>query len=146
MKGERQGHTLSPTALVNEAYLRLYSEEERNGQTHRSFYSSAARGMRQILVDYARGKKADKRGGGISAITLNEQQHAAAEINLDILELNTALEKLATIDQEKVSIVEMRYFAGMTLDEVATELDISIATVKRKWTTARAWLFRELTN
>lgn len=146
MRGEKQGHTLSPTALVNEAYLRLHTAEEKGSSSHRSFLSSAARAMRQILVDHARSKKAEKRGGGISAITLDEGIMGAATTDVDILSLNRALDKLAASDLVKVQIVEMRYFAGMTLEEIAAELKLSVATVKRRWTTARAWLFRELSD
>jgi len=147
MRGERLGHTLSPTALVNEAYLRSHSVSSKGSVEHRFYLASVARDMRQILVDHARARRAEKRGGGVPAMTLHEELHASPiASNVDILALHDALEKLAGSDAIKVNIVEMRYFAGMTLEEIAQHLDISIATVKRKWTAARAWLFRELTN
>jgi len=146
MRDERHNHTLSPTALVNEAYLRLHPAGEKGSVEHRFFLASAARDMRQILVDYARAKKAEKRGGGLPAMTLDENIHADVAATVDILALNSALEKMAASDMAKVHIVEMRYFCGMTLEEIATELEISLATVKRKWTAARAWLFRELSD
>ncbi len=146
MRDEQRGHTLSPTALVNEAYLRLYSAEERSGISHSSFQAAAARSMRQILVDYARAKKAGKRGGNVSAITLHENIHSEINTDIDILALNDALDKLAASDTSKVQIVEMRYFSGMTLGEIAVELEISVATVKRRWVTAKAWLFREISS
>lgn len=144
MRNERQNHTLCPTALVNEAYLRLHPASHSDDNGRGKFMASVARSMRQILVDHARAKKSDKRGGGISAITLDESLHFTADPDINILALNNALEKMLTYDELKVHIVEMRYFSGMTLEEIAVELEISVATVKRKWTAARAWLFREL--
>lgn len=143
MRNERQNHTLSPTALVNEAYLRLRVAEVMDPQY---FLATAARDMRQILVDHARAKNARKRGDGIPAISLDEDLHASVSLDVDIIALNAALDKLAIADAVKVRIVEMRYFAGMTLAEIASELSIPVATVKRKWTMARTWLFRELSS
>jgi len=144
MLGERKAHTLSPTALVNEAYLRFHASKKREPESHTHFLALAAREMRHILVDHARARNAQKRGDGIPAITLHEELHSVETHDVDILALDTALIKLQKIDDSKVRIVEMRYFSGMTLDEIAVEMEISVATVKRKWTTARAWLFREL--
>ncbi|MCF6354670.1 MAG: ECF-type sigma factor [Candidatus Polarisedimenticolaceae bacterium] len=146
MRDERHNHTLSPTALVNEAYLRLHPAGEKGSAGHRCFLAAAARDMRQILVDHARAKKAEKRGGGLPALTLDESIHGDVAATVDILALNSALEKMAMSDMTRVHVVEMRYFCGMTLEEIAAELEISVATVKRKWTTARAWLFRELSD
>lgn len=146
MRSERQGHTLSPTALVNEAYLRIYAETEHSDKEQRTFLAFAAHKMRQILVDHARARNALKRGGGVSAITLDETMVAASSGSIDILSLNDGLEKLALHDPEKVRIVEMRYFSGMTLEAIAVEMGLSVSSVKRKWTAARAWLYRELVD
>jgi len=144
MLDEKPGHTLCPTALVKEVYLRHGGHKNSGQVCRRGFYAAAARSMRQILVDHARAKNALKRGAGIAAITFDEQIHSNPAQNVDVLALDQALEKLAHRDQNKVRIVEMRYFSGMTLEEIAGELQVSLATVKRKWTAARAWLFREL--
>lgn len=145
MRSEKAGHTLSPTALVNELYLRRHAKNNRTQSDRLLFLATAAHEMRQILVDHARTKKAIKRGSGITAITLIEDQHSSANTpEIDILSLNYALDKLGQKDSSKLHIIEMRYFSGLTLEEIAQELDLSLSTVKRRWTAARAWLFREL--
>lgn len=149
LRHERPGQTLQATALVHEAFLRLSAEKNHpwNNRTH--FLAIAALSMRQILVQRARARHADKRGGqDAQRITLDES--ALAEVpatqpsGVDVLALDTALEKLAALDAQQAKIVELRYFGGLTVEEVAETLEISPATVKRHWTIARAWLQKEL--
>jgi len=144
LRYENPGHTLSPTALVNELYLKRCSARSKSETDRRLYLSAAAHEMRQILVDHARAKKAEKRGGSATLLTLSDERDIECEPEVDVLALNEALETLGQKDQSKLQIVEMRYFSGLTLDEIALELGFSVATVKRKWTAARAWLFREL--
>lgn len=144
MSGERSGHTLSPTALVNEAYLKYQASQQIGTQIE--FKVVAARNMRQILVNHAVARKTQKRGGPESTILVPEDSLATPEDGLDLLALNEALERLEAIDETKAHIVDLRYFAGCTNEEIAEALGISVATVKRKWTAARAWLFRELSR
>jgi RNA polymerase sigma factor (TIGR02999 family) len=143
MRGERSGHTLQTTALVNEAYVRLAGADgiEIVDRTH--FFAMAATMMRRILVDHARAHAADKRGGGVTMIALDERI-AAAETNVDLLALDAALTRLAVMDPQQARIVELRFFTGLTVEETADALDISPATVKRDWAIAKAWLHHEL--
>lgn len=142
--GERPGHTLNTTDLVHEAYLKLVQFNRINWENRSHFYGMASQVMRNILVDYAVKKKAQKRGGDRQRVTLGKQ-NLATEINLhDILSIHQALEQLAKIDERQVRVVECRFFGGMTLKETAKALDISTATVSRDWKMARAWLNREL--
>ncbi|MEZ4649763.1 MAG: ECF-type sigma factor [Candidatus Eisenbacteria bacterium] len=148
LESERPHHTLQPTALVHEVYLRL--EEQRSPfQNREQFLSFAARAMRRVLVDYARKHNAAKRGGGVQHLTLSGLDSAgdaafAVESEVDPLDLDRSLEKLADLDERQVRIVELRYFAGGTTAEIASALGISTATVEREWRMARAWLRREL--
>ena len=149
LRRERPGQTLQATALVNEAYIRLISERAQNFQNRTHFLAIAALSMRQILVQRARRRKAAKRGGDPERITLDEQLLPAAAGaggpgDVDVLALDAALERLATLDERQAKVVELRYFGGLTVEETADALDISPATVKRHWTLARAWLHREL--
>lgn len=144
MSGERSSHTLSPTALVNEAYLKYHASQENCTQIQ--FKVVAARNMRQILVNHAVARKAEKRGGPDTTILVPEDALSNPESGVDLLSLNEALERLEASDQVKAQIVDLRYFAGCTNEEIAATLDISVATVKRKWTAARAWLFREMSR
>lgn len=145
MLGERSGHTLNTTGLVNEAYLRLAKFNRINWENRTHFFGIASQLMRNILVDYAVKKKAKKRGGDRQRVTLGSQ-HNATEVNLhDILTIHQALEQLAKIDERQVRVVECRFFGGLTLEETAKVLGISTATVSRDWKMARAWLNRELT-
>jgi RNA polymerase sigma-70 factor (ECF subfamily) len=157
LRQERPGQTLQATALVHEAFLRLSKEKNPPWKNRTHFLAIAALSMRQILVQRARARHAEKRGGEhAERITLDESSAlahsaaarrggAAAESNaLDILELDAALEKLAALDAQQAKIVELRYFGGLTVEEAAEALDISPATVKRHWTLARAWLKNEL--
>lgn len=156
LRHERPGQTLQATALVHEAFLRLSKEKNQPWKNRTHFLAIAALSMRQILVQRARARHAEKRGGGAEKITLDESvmvDHAAwsrrsaeREGGVDVLALDTALEKLAALDAQQAKIVELRYFGGMTVEEVAEAMEISPATVKRHWTVARAWLHKELTG
>ena len=157
LRQERPGQTLQATALVHEAFLRLSKEKNQPWQNRTHFLAIAALSMRQILVQRARARNAEKRGGGAEKIELDESsafaQGASADHTrdrgadaIDILALDTALDKLAALDPQQAKIVELRYFGGMTVEEVAEALDISPATVKRHWTVARAWLHKELSG
>jgi RNA polymerase sigma factor (TIGR02999 family) len=153
LRHERPGQTLQATALVHEAFLRLSKEKNQPWKNRTHFLAIAALSMRQILVQRARARRAEKRGGGAEKITLDESVMSASARNatagqgpVDVLELDAALEKLAALDPQQAKIVELRYFGGMTVEEVAESLDISPATVKRHWTVARAWLHKELTG
>ncbi len=155
LRRERPGQTLQATALVHEAFLRLSKEKNQPWKNRTHFLAIAALSMRQILVQRARARDAEKRGGGAQKIELDESafaqaasadQHREAGAGVDVLALDTALEKLAALDAQQAKIVELRYFGGMTVEEVAEALDISPATVKRHWTVARAWLKKELSD
>jgi RNA polymerase sigma-70 factor (ECF subfamily) len=143
MRTERAGHTLQTTALVNEAYLRLVDVERLEWRDRAHFFAMAATMMRRILVDHARGHARDKRGGGVIMTSLDENVAAAAP-DVDVLALDAALEKLGQIDERQARLVELRYFAGLTIEEAAAALQISTGTVKREWVIAKAWLYREL--
>lgn len=145
MRGERTGHTLQTTALVNEAYVRLTGIKGLQWRDRAHFFAMAGTLMRRVLVDYARHRGRDKRGAGISVTSLDDQA-VTSERSVDIVALDEALERLATVDPQQSRIVELRFFAGLSIEETAEALDISPATVKRDWTTARMWLHRELTS
>lgn len=142
LKRERRDHTLQPTALVHEAYLKLIEGRRVNWQNRAHFFGAAARLMRHILVDHARGRQAAKRGG--YKVSLNEGLAAAEPVDFDLLALDDALEQLAALDPQQSRVVELRYFGGLSIDETAEVLAVSPATVKRLWTSARAWLHRQL--
>jgi RNA polymerase sigma factor (TIGR02999 family) len=150
MRREESGHTLQPTALVNEAYLRLVDQTRVEWRNRAHFFGVAAQVMRRILVDHARARRAMKRGSGMRALALEGAGAAPAQADatntdaIDILALHDALEKLAALDPMQARLVELRYFSGLNIDETAEALDVSPATVKREWATARAWLRREL--
>jgi RNA polymerase sigma factor (TIGR02999 family) len=141
---EREGHTLQPTALVHELYLRFVDQRSVDWRDRTHFFAVAAQVMRRILVDYARRRKSDKRGGSMLPVTLTAALEAAAEENFDVVALDLALEQLAAIFPQQEKIVELRFYGGLTLDETAEALGISAATVSREWTMARAWLRRAL--
>lgn len=142
---ERPGHTLAPTALVHEAYVRLMREQHVSWQNRAHFCAIAANSMRQILVEHARARHTAKRGGGVPRVTLvDEIVGAAASAGVDVEALHEALEKLAEVDPARARLVELRYFGGLTIDETAEVLGQSPATVKRGWALARAWLARQL--
>ena len=145
MRAQPAGQTLQTTALVHEAYLRLVGQSavEWKGRAH--FFGVAAKAMRSILVDHARARNAAKRGGSARAITLDDAGGLAGpQASVDVLALHEALERLAEVDSRKSQLVELRFFGGLGIDEAAAVLGVSPATVKREWTTARAWLRREL--
>jgi RNA polymerase sigma-70 factor, ECF subfamily len=143
MRREHDGHTLQTTALINEAYLRLVEIDRIQWRDRTHFVAMAATVMRRVLVDHARAQARDKRGGGV-AITSLDADVAAPEPGVDVLALNEALDRLATLDPVQGRIVELRYFSGLTIDEVAAALGVSAGTVKRDWSIAKAWLYREL--
>jgi RNA polymerase sigma factor (TIGR02999 family) len=144
MKGERGGHALQATALVNEAYLRLIAVEQVRWQDRAHFFAMAARFMRRILVDAARTRGQQKRGGGAAELSFDEALFIATEPRADLVALDDALATLEAIDSRKGQVVEMRFFGGLTLDETAEALQVSRDTVKRDWTFAKLWLLREL--
>jgi RNA polymerase sigma factor (TIGR02999 family) len=145
LRGERVDHTLSTTGLVHETYLRLASQSRVQWQDRAHFYRAAAGAMRRILVDYARRYLADRRGGGLHRVTLDEEA-TAAERGETMLALDEALEGLAALDQRLSQVVECRYFGGLTEEETADALGITARTVRRDWTKARCWLYMELSN
>jgi RNA polymerase sigma factor (TIGR02999 family) len=142
--GERANHSVQATELVNEAFLRLVDVQHVDWQNRTHFLAMSARLMRRVLVDHARTKGADKRGGDMVRVTLSEAADRADDIGEDVIALNDALERLETIDERKGRIVEFRFFAGLTVEETAAVLGVSPQTVARDWTFAKAWLRREL--
>lgn len=144
MGRERKGHTLQATALVNEAFLRLTDARSVRWQDRAHFMGIASRLMRQVLVDHARSRGYRKRGGGAERVPLDEVQLAAAEPTVDVIELDRALVAFAAVDPRRSQVVELRYFGGLTLDETAEVLHVSVETVKRDWRLAKLWLLHEL--
>jgi RNA polymerase sigma factor (TIGR02999 family) len=143
MRGERGNHTLQTTALVNEVYLRLAGIDALQWRDRAHFFAMAATLMRRVLVDYARRRARDKRAGGVSVTTLDENA-IAAQPAVDVVALDEALHRLATADPQQSRVVELRFFAGLSVEETAEALGISPATVKRDWATAKLWLYNEL--
>jgi RNA polymerase sigma-70 factor (ECF subfamily) len=141
---ERPDHTLQSTALVNEAYLRLAAQDDLRIQNRAHFFAIASQLMRQILVDYARRHRASKRGSGMTLLSLDRPVALPQMRNVDVVALDDALNQLARLDPQQSRIVEMRFFGGLSIEETASVLGISPATVKRDWATARVWLHREL--
>jgi RNA polymerase sigma factor (TIGR02999 family) len=139
LRRERGGHTLQPTALVNEVYLRLDPAKD-SWENRRHFFGAASQAMRRILVDHARRRLADKRGAGLERVTFADLDVAAPQADVDLLALDGALEELQHNEPRLAEVVTMRVFAGMSIDETAQALELSPATVKRDWTFARAWL------
>jgi RNA polymerase sigma factor (TIGR02999 family) len=144
IRHEKPGQTLQPTALVHEAYLRLLKDRPDRWQNRAHFCAIAAHSMRQILIERARARNAQKRWGEKARITLDESLLGGGEQSVNLLALDEALERLAALDPEQARIVELRFFGGLTVEETAEALSVSPATVKRHWTVARAWLAREL--
>jgi RNA polymerase sigma factor (TIGR02999 family) len=145
LKDERAGHALQTTALVHEAYMRLVDLNRMSFQNRAHFFAVAARLMRQILVDHARRLRADKRGGAIGIISLEDAAPPLSDNrHVDVLALDEALEQLTTYDERLCKVVELRFFAGMNIDETAEALQISTATVERDWAFAKAWLHQKL--
>jgi RNA polymerase sigma factor (TIGR02999 family) len=144
MRSEPAGHTLQPTALVNEAYLRLIDVERINLENRGHFLALAARMMRRLLVDAARARGNAKRGGGVRMVPLHEAAMVLEASGLDLDGLDDALQKLEAIDARKVRVVELRFFAGLSVEEAAESLKVSTDTIKRDWRFAKLWLLREL--
>jgi RNA polymerase sigma factor (TIGR02999 family) len=141
---ERSDHTLSATALVHEAYLKLIDQRRVHWENRAHFFGAAAHIMRRVLVDHARARQTSKRGGSVAKIAISESAALVDGLSEDLLDLDAALEALAATDPRKARVVEMKCFAGMTSREMAAALDVSDATVERDWTLARAWLIRTL--
>jgi RNA polymerase sigma factor (TIGR02999 family) len=145
LRDERAEHTLQPTALVHEAYLRLEGVRQSRFENRRHFYGAAARCMRRVLVDHARRRNAHKRGGDrVQNVDLDALPQGAIDLRLDFERLDSALDALQAVAPVQTQVVELRFFAGLSIDETGRVLDLSPATVKRHWTFARAWLLREL--
>ena len=146
LRHERPGHTLQTTALVHEAYLRLVDAQDVQWQDRAHFFAVAANLMRRILVEHARKKGADKRGGSAIRLELDEAMLVAGAPDVDLLAVDEALEKLAAFDPQQAQIVEVRFFSGLSVEETAEVLGVSPRTVKRDWSVARAWLRREISR
>jgi len=144
--GEKPGHTLQATALVNEAYLRLVDQTRVHWRNRAHFFGIAAQLMRRILVDHARRRQAAKRGGGVTVVEFEDSLTPRAKRSVDLVVLDDILTRLGEFDSSAVRLVELRYFGGLTIEETAEVLAVSPATVKREWATARAWMHRELTR
>ena len=160
LQRERSNHTMQKTALVNEAFMRLVGQQSVDWQSRAHFIGLASKLMRRVLVDYARARLADKRGGGVGVLSLDDMaapeadeapdttptalQHLDAHTQEEVSAIDQALVRLEQIDARQAQIVEMRYFGGLTVEQTAEAMDISAATIKREWTLARAWLRREL--
>jgi RNA polymerase sigma-70 factor (ECF subfamily) len=144
MFGERLGHTLQTTALVNEAYLRLVNSRQVNWQNRAHFFAISAQLMRRILVDYARARRYQKRGGGVPKVTLDEALMGPQERGHELVALDDALKTLAGVDPRKSKVVELRFFGGLSVEETAEVLKVSPDTVMRDWRLAKAWLTREM--
>jgi RNA polymerase sigma factor (TIGR02999 family) len=144
MEGQRPGHTLQTTALVNEAYLRLAEQTNPSWQNRAHFFAVAAGAMRQILISYARSQQAQKRGGGAVKVELDEAALISPAESNEIVDLHEALERLATLDSRKAQVVELKYFGGLNYEEMAEVLKISRVTVRRDWEFAKVWLYTEL--
>lgn len=146
MRRERKGHTLQPTAIVNEAFLRLVDQGTIEWQDRAHFVGIAARVMRQILVDHARRKQTAKRGGGAPRVTLDEAMIAAPDTTFDLIALDDVLTKFAALDARRSHVAELRVFGGLTAKEIAVELGVSTRTAESDWAVARMWLARELSD
>lgn len=144
LRREQSGHTLQPTALINEAYLRMVKQDFPEWQSRRHFYGVASQLMRQILVEHARARAAEKRGGGGQKYSLDEALTFSEDKAVELVALDDALSALAQFDERKVRIIELRYFGGLSLEETADVLGISIATIGHEMRLARAWLRREM--
>ena len=146
MAHEGPGHTLQPTALVHEAWLRLGADHQPEWKSRAQFFAAAAEAMRRILIDSARRRLAQRRGGRLEHLNIDDLEVAAASDDARVLSVNDALEKLAAVDEEKAQLVKLRYFAGLTLEEAAAALDIAEPTARRWWAYARAWLLKEMSG
>jgi len=146
LRRERQNHTLQPTALVNEAFIKLVDQRNVRWQNRAHFFGVAAQAMRRIVIDHARTKHRVKRGGVQQAVTLDEGMIAADARSVDVLALDEVLTRLAALDERQARVVELRFFGGLSVEETAEVMEISPATVKREWSMAKAWLYNELSR
>lgn len=146
LRRERSDHTLQSTALVHEAWLRLIDQRQVHWQNRAQFFGVAAEMIRRILIDHARGRQAAKRGDGAIKLSLDEALFTPDRRDLDLVALDDALQDLARLDPQQSRLVELRYFAGLSIEESAEVLGVSPATVKREWAAAKAWLYRELSE
>lgn len=146
LRGERAGHTLQPTALVNEVYLRLVDRNRVSWSDRAHFFAFAASSMRRILVDHARARRSGKRGGGARRVTLSQAEVISGRNEVDLLDLDRALTALGNLDERQARLVELRYFGGLTIRETAEVLGVGTATVTRDWATAKAFLYRQLSG
>jgi len=146
LRQERSGHTLQTTDLVHEAYLKLAGGDKANLGTRGQFLAIAAHLMRQILVDYARARNAVKRGAGAPVLSLVDSIRAAGPDSVDVIALDAALDRLTALDERQATVVELRYFAGLSIEETSAAMNISSALVKQEWRLARAWLYSELST
>jgi RNA polymerase sigma factor (TIGR02999 family) len=148
LRRERSNHTLQSTALVHEAFMRMVHQQDVQWKNRAHFFAIASQMIRRILVDYARSQHAEKRGSGAVKLALDEAMAVpqAPATDVDLLGLNDALDRLAALDERQSRIVELRFFAGLSIEETAEVMSLSPASIKREWQTARAWLFREMTR
>ncbi len=146
LRQERPDHSLQPTALVHEAYLRLIDQRQVHWQNRAHFFGVAAQMMRRILVDHAKACRRDKRGGGAHKVPLDEASNLIGEGSADLVALDDAMKRLEEIDPRKSRVVELRYFGGLSVEETAQILDISAKTVMRDWNLAKAWLYQEISR
>ena len=146
MRNEREGHTLQATAVVHEAYLRMVGQTDPHWENRKHFFAVAAQVMRHLLVDHARSRRYAKRGGGLRKVSLDEALEVGSEPPDNLLELDEALSRLAGMDERKARILELRFFGGLSVEEVASVLNLSTATIVNETRTARAWLYAELSE
>ena len=146
MRGERDGHTLQTTALINELYLRFSVFKEVDWQNRAHFFALCARQMRRILADHARARQSHKRGGGTYVVSLDDAPEVASKSDADVILVDDALKALAEVDERKSQVVELRFFGGLSVEEVAEVLKVSPETVARDWRLAKAWLLREISG
>jgi RNA polymerase sigma factor (TIGR02999 family) len=144
LRRERAAHTLQPTAVVHEAFLKLVDQQRVEWKSRAHFFAIAAQAMRRLLVDHARARNAEKRGGFATRVALEDAVAATPPVDVDLLALDEALDRLGALDAGQARVVELRFFGGLTIEETAEVVGSSPATVKRDWQSARAWLFREL--
>lgn len=144
MRGQRPDHTLQPTALVSEAYLKLFRRTDAKWNDRKHFFALAAKAMRQLLVDHARARSAEKRGGHREDLSLDAAVSQAAGFDFDLIDLNDLLDEMAGFDAAQARVVELRYFGGLEMQQIADVLGTSLSTVEREWRAARAWLFVRL--
>jgi RNA polymerase sigma factor (TIGR02999 family) len=144
LRRERSNHSLQPTALVHEAYIRLVDQQTSNWENRAQFFGMAAKLMRNILVDYARQRAAGKRGGEQYFVSLSNADRIGGESDIELIKLNELLDELAAVKPDHARVVELRFFGGLTIEETASAMNISTATVERDWSFARAWLSREM--